>query len=121
MADRITALLVECSVLVRCLYYQILTNLNFEVVSVQYAHEALELLQTDNDFDFIIIDAGRPDINGEVIMSLKDLAPHMKIIVSTFNIGLADGLLAAGADAFIIKPAQPEDIVDTLIELGIIG
>lgn len=54
-------------------------------------------------------------------MSLKDLAPHMKIIVSTFDIGLADGLLAAGADALIIKPAQPEDIVDTLIELSIIG
>lgn len=54
-------------------------------------------------------------------MSLKELATHIKIIVSTSNIDLADDLLAAGADAFIIKPVQYEDIIDALMELSIIG
>ncbi|KAF3339497.1 Response regulator receiver domain-containing protein [Carex littledalei] len=43
---------------------QILTTLNFEVVSVQDADEALELLQKQNDFDFIVIDRCWKTSNG---------------------------------------------------------
>lgn len=61
------ALIIEYSVIVRCVYFQILTARNFDIVSVEDEYEALEPLQTDNDFDFIVIDAGTNDMNGEEV------------------------------------------------------
>lgn len=64
----IRALIVETSIVVSCVYTRILMMLFFEVVSVQDEAEALDLLETDKDFDFMLIDAGRPNMDGEQVL-----------------------------------------------------
>lgn len=92
---------------------------DFEFLSVQTV-EAAEKLIADAPFDIYVLDNWLPDGSGvelcEKIRELNIEAP----IVFTSAIGQQDDIdlaMEAGADRYLIKPYEPETLVQTVKEL----
>jgi two-component system chemotaxis response regulator CheY len=87
----------------------------FEVTQVASGFAALKLLPQQS-FDLIITDINMPDINGlELIRFVRSSAQHRSIplvIISTEGKERdRDKGLGLGANAFLVKPFKPEDLL----------
>ena len=87
----------------------------FEVTQVPSGFAALKLLPS-TPFDLVITDINMPDINGlELIRFIRQNPQHKEtplIIISTEGKERdRDKGLGLGANAFLVKPFQPEDLL----------
>jgi two-component system chemotaxis response regulator CheY len=85
-----------------------------KIVEAASGFEALRRLPRD-DFDLIVTDINMPDINGlELVSFVKNNAAYRSIpllIVSTEGSERdRDKGLGLGADAYIVKPFDPEEL-----------
>jgi len=95
---------------------------DFEVVEAANGFEALRVLPREK-VDLVITDINMPDINGLELVSFIRNNPLYKetplIIVSTESSSRdQEKGLALGADAYLVKPFQPEELqllVDRLL------
>ncbi len=88
-----------------------------EVVEVSSGFDALRQLPRET-FSLIITDINMPDINGlELIKFIRDSAVHSKVpllIISTDGTERdRDRGLKLGATAYLVKPFQPEQLVES--------
>ena len=116
-------LIVEDSATMRSLLAATLEDLAapIKVVEAENGFEALRCLPLEN-FDVVVTDINMPDINGlELVAFIKDSGRYADIplvIVSTEgserdrNKGLA-----LGADAYIVKPFDPEAFREIVADL----
>ena len=84
---------------------------------------ALELYRqwTRAPFDLVLLDVGLPDEDGvEITRHLRTLGGAMGIVIYSAHGRSADRLrgLRAGVDAYLVKPLQMEEVVQTLRNLG---
>jgi two-component system phosphate regulon response regulator PhoB len=90
----------------------------FEVVEVKDWKRILETIREELP-EVVLMDYFLPDINGLVILSQlrgsSDLK-EMRVIMSS-GMDLSDQCIQAGADAFLLKPYAPEELVDTIKEM----
>ena len=92
-----------------------------KIVEAENGFEALRFLPRE-DFDLVVTDINMPDINGlELVSFIKDSERYAEIplvIVSTEgserdrNKGLV-----LGADAYIVKPFEPESFRQVVVDL----
>jgi diguanylate cyclase (GGDEF)-like protein len=92
-----------------------LTQEGYDVIEAPDGQEGLKLAQTKNP-DLVIVDFKMPKMDGkQVCQQLKKdiLLSHIPIIMLTGKGDVADkvGGLNAGADDYIVKPFEPEELV----------
>ena len=109
-------LIVEDSATMRSLLASALTDLGtrVEITEAASGFEALRLLPRE-PFDLILTDINMPDINGlELLSFVKGNAAYRGIpliIVSTEGSERdREKGLGLGADAYLVKPFEPEDL-----------
>lgn len=68
-------------------------------------------------FDLVLLDVGLPDDDGvEIARHLRGLSPSPGIVMYTGHGRTADRVrgLRAGVDAYLVKPAEMEEVIETL-------
>ena len=109
-------LIVEDSATMRSLLASTLEELDVpvKVTEAESGFEALRFLPRE-EFDLVVTDINMPDINGlELVSFLKSNAKYRSIpliIVSTESSDRdRDKGLELGADAYMVKPFEPEEL-----------
>lgn len=106
-------LIVEDDVVFCKLLTRFLSKNSFEVMDAQNGKDALELINLNN-FGQAILDYRLPDMNGvEILKKLKAKNPDTRVVLITRfdDEEVATEAKSAGADAFIAKPIDPDDLL----------
>jgi two-component system chemotaxis response regulator CheY len=118
-----SVLIVEDSATMRSLIASSLEDLEtpIKIVEAESGFEALRFLPRE-DFDLVITDINMPDINGlELVSFIKNNEKYATIpliIVSTEGSDRdRDKGLGLGADAYLIKPFEPEALRQIVADL----
>jgi len=113
MENTKTVLVIEDTRELRVLLCDLLEAYGFEVRCCENGVSALEEA-AETTFHVIITDYRMPKMNGiEATKHLRKRFPASTIIgVSSDDMGKA--FLAAGADAFLLKPYHPRDMLDLM-------
>jgi excisionase family DNA binding protein len=121
-SDKIRVLVVDDDPEIVELFVDVLRDDDrFEVAAARTGYDAGVLTQRFLP-DVVILDYMLPDINGNVVCkTIRDnpeLA-HIKILVisGVINAPEVDDLMEAGADEFIKKPFNIENVVDRMVKL----
>lgn len=89
----------------------------YEVAEVQDWDTIIETVQTESP-DLLLMDYFLPDLDGlELLTQLRTdtLLTETRIIMSS-GMDVSDQCMAAGADAFLLKPYTPEQLIETIKE-----
>jgi two-component system, sensor histidine kinase len=91
-----------------------LVRLGYEVTTVDDGKEAVDAIEQEN-YDLIILDLFMPKLSGfevvEIIRDeLKNLTPIL-ILSRSHQDEAADKAFRAGANEFIVKPFEPEELI----------
>jgi len=116
-------LIVEDSATMRSLLASSLEELDSptKIVEAESGFEALRHLPRE-DFDLVVTDINMPDINGLELVSFikrnEKYADIPLIIVSTEGSDRdREKGLGLGADAYLVKPFDPEDLRQVVVDL----
>ena len=93
----------------------------FEVATAQTGYDAGVITQQFSP-DVVVLDYMLPDVNGNVVCKTIREDPDLKdirilIISGVVNPAEVDALMAAGADDFIKKPFNIENVIERMLEL----
>ena len=93
----------------------LLERWNLSVMAAGDGHEALETLQSDGDFDLILMDIMMPELDGyEVTRQIRSTPAfaHLPVIALTARAGYEDrrASLEAGANECLVKPVDPVEL-----------
>jgi DNA-binding NtrC family response regulator len=102
---------------------RILQKAGYEVDIAETGKEAMEKIEK-NHYSLALVDVRLPDVDGtDLLVSMKeDLRDTVKIVITGFpSMEMGVKALDGGADAYLVKPVKPDDLL-TLIEekLGIV-
>jgi DNA-binding response OmpR family regulator len=89
----------------------------YEVVNISIGRQLLEKARVENP-DLILMDVFLADIDGkEILKQLRDSTDiaHVRVIM-TSGMDVADQCMDAGADAFLLKPYTPEQLMKIIQE-----
>ncbi len=96
---------------------RILQKAGYEVETAETGKEAMEKAEKTS-YDLALVDVRLPDMDGtDLLASLQGTTPStVKIVITGFP-SLETGVKAldGGADAYLVKPVRPEELL-TLIE-----
>ncbi|MCH7403405.1 response regulator [Belliella kenyensis] len=109
-------LIVEDDVVFCKILTKFLTKNNYEVLDAQNGKDAIELMEM-NKFAFAILDYRLPDMNGiEILEKLKTKNEEAKTILITRygDQDVASKAIDKGADAFISKPINPDELLSVI-------
>jgi two-component system chemotaxis response regulator CheY len=116
-------LIVEDSPAMRAMLASALEGLGapVKVTSVASGFDALRTLPRAS-FDLIVTDINMPDINGLELVSFAKSAPAYRsiplVVVSTEGGERdRDKALRLGADAYLVKPFDPQDLCEVALDL----
>jgi DNA-binding response OmpR family regulator len=113
-------LIVEDDVVFCKLLTRFLSKNGFEVMDAQNGKDAFELMEL-NDFELAVLDYRLPDTTGiEILSKLKEKNTNSRVILIT-RFGdqeVASKAIAAGADAFISKPINPDELLEVIKNLN---
>ncbi|OGO17062.1 MAG: hypothetical protein A2Z14_09155 [Chloroflexi bacterium RBG_16_48_8] len=89
----------------------------FDVVNISIGEQLLEKVRVENP-DLVLMDVFLTDSDGKEILkqlrSTKDIADVR--VVMTSGMDLAEQCMDAGADAFLLKPYTPEQLMKIIRE-----
>lgn len=93
----------------------------FEIVEASSGFEALKVLP-HHDFSAILTDINMPDINGlELVSFLKSHPQYQRIPILVISTEASEEdrkrAEALGAEAYLIKPFEPQTLADKLSKL----
>jgi two-component system response regulator HydG len=94
----------------------ILRNAGYVVTTAYSGTEAIEASR-DTAFEAVILDIQLPDIDGiELLKNFKAVDPVIGTLMLSGTTTLKDAVetLNLGADAFILKPVEPDDLLHKL-------
>ncbi len=103
-------LLIEDSSSIQKMLNQYLTELDYNVIIGSTAKEGLELLKS-NPVDVILLDIILPDLNGIDVCKLIRQHSNTPILILTATKDTAVPCLSAGADDYIQKPFDPDELI----------
>ena len=92
----------------------------YEVVTVSNGHDALDVLDEQNDIDVVFLDESMPGITGlETLSRLKAKNANVPIVMITKNEAenLMEEAIGSQIDDYLIKPVNPNQILLTLKKL----
>jgi len=96
---------------------RILQKAGYEVDTAETGKEATEKMEKRH-YSLALVDVRLPDIDGtDLLVSMKDsLRDTVKIVITGFpSMEMGVKALDGGADAYLVKPVKPDDLL-TLIE-----
>jgi PleD family two-component response regulator len=115
--DKMRILLVEDDIdLARSLSI-LIRKAGFLVKAALSGTEALTILESDTAFEAVILDIRLPDFDGiHLLKKLKEIDPVIGTIMMSGAASLNDAVdsLNLGADAFLLKPIEPSEIINRL-------
>jgi excisionase family DNA binding protein len=120
--DRVRVLIVDDDPEIIQLFVDVLqSDGRFELATAQTGYDAGVLTQQFNP-DIVVLDYMLPDINGNVVCrTIRDNPDlvHIKILIISGMVNPAevDKLMEAGADEFIKKPFNIENVIDHILQL----
>jgi DNA-binding response OmpR family regulator len=94
----------------------ILRSEGYQLTSAAHASEAIEKVRTQR-FDLILIDIRLPDMEGTRLLShFQKTAPEtLKIMITGYpSVRNAAEALNIGADSYLTKPIDPDDLLKTI-------
>jgi two-component system cell cycle sensor histidine kinase/response regulator CckA len=115
-------LLVDDDQMIREVTAALLTRLGYEVIQAQSGEEALILYRSNRErINLVIVDMIMPEMGGgEVIDQIRFINPQARIILSSgysLNGDAKDIMNRGGAQAFIQKPFQIQDLAEKIKEV----
>jgi DNA-binding response OmpR family regulator len=97
---------------------RILQKAGYEVVTAETGKEAMEKAE-QTSYDLALVDVRLPDMDGtDLLTKLQDTTPNtVKIVITGFP-SLETGVKAldGGADAYLVKPVRPEELLSLIEE-----
>jgi DNA-binding response OmpR family regulator len=95
----------------------LLDELGYEIRTCCTAGEGLELARTRH-FDLFILDNWLPDMSGiELCREIRRFDPITPVLFFTALVHLGREALSAGAQVYLIKPANRQDLARTVAHL----
>lgn len=91
----------------------------FEVKSAYSAASAKKVLK-EEDFDVVLCDYRLPDSDGiRMLETIRRLDPRTRVVIITAyaDVNIAVKLIKSGADDYVVKPIQQEEILHLVREL----
>jgi two-component system chemotaxis response regulator CheY len=119
MSERLRVLVVEDSAAMRSFVTAALEQGGpFDVTTAQSGFEALRVLPR-SQFDLIITDINMPDINGlELVRFVRESEKHKGtplVLISTDSRAVdRERGMKLGADAYVVKPFEPQQLIDVV-------
>lgn len=111
-ADK-TILIVDDDKSILHTFTRILQKKGYKIVTAETGKEAIERAK-NNQFDLALVDIRLPDMDGTELLSetRNQLQNTIKIMITGFP-SLESGIeaLDEGADAYLVKPVKPEDLL----------
>ncbi len=107
-------LFVDDEEVIRKSFARELTSEHFAVTAVAGGREAVEALESGQQYDLVITDLMMPDVDGfGVLKAVKRYAPQASVIILTGygDMRTAIDALRLGADDFTLKPCEIEELV----------
>ncbi len=89
----------------------------YDVVTVSNGHDALEVLEEDNEIDIVFLDESMPGLTGlETLARIKVKRPNIPIVMITKNEAenIMEEAIGSQIDDYLIKPVNPNQILLTL-------
>ncbi|MEG1004149.1 response regulator transcription factor [Clostridium sp.] len=119
MENDMRILIVEDDNDINSLLYEMLSNEGYDVKSAYSGTEGLLYLD-NNEFDLILLDLMLPGKAGDELVSIIREKKNMPIIIISAKeeVGLKAKLLRAGADDFISKPFDLDEVLARIVANG---
>ncbi len=110
-------LVVEDYESLRLLYHDVLSEAGYEVILAANGREALKRIDKAKP-DLIILDIVMPVMDGmEALGRIIRKEGHIPIILNTGYSGYRDDFMSWGADAFVVKSADLEELMAKVREI----
>lgn len=113
----LTALVVEDDVVSRALIGEILKKFKMNISYARNGLEAVEMVTSNSDFDFILMDLNLPIMNGfEATQKIRAIG-YTKPIIAQTAYATNDDMIkihAAAFDAYIAKPISGKNFLSTI-------
>lgn len=102
----------------------VLTAKKYECVSAQSAREGLDILQAQPQIGVVLMDMMMPEMDGYEAISLMKNAGNLKqipviAVTAQAMTGDREKCLDAGADGYISKPVNVDELLQVLKQLNI--
>lgn len=108
---------VEDDAPVRFLYKEVFEELGYDIIQANSAEEALQILRKKKP-DVIILDLKMPGIGGQGFLDkFHRMKAQIPIVVSTAYPFMALDTSALGADAYVIKSGDMDELVEKVSSL----
>ena len=117
MPEKIQILVVDDELIVRESLVGWMKRAGHNVDAAPGGHQALEMIGR-NDYDLVFLDIWMPDLRGlDALKNIKMLYPHILVVMITAyaTVETAIEAMKNGADDFLIKPFEPEQL-ELLVE-----
>jgi len=121
----VNALVIEDSATIRTILKQLLSKMGFDVVEAANGREALDRLKQMAHVDVALVDWNMPEMNGlDFVRSVRadrayDMLPLVMVTTNSEREHVEEAL-AAGANAYVMKPFPLDRIREELKTLGIL-
>lgn len=94
----------------------------YDVVTAMTGQEALDMIDSEGP-DILVLDLKMPGMGGLDVLKALRVSSRLPVIVTSAATDLAGQAIKAGADAFMPKPFNPDELPATIetILLGNIG
>ena len=123
-----TILIVDDDPTQRRLLETLIGRFGYEAVSAAGGQQAADLLLAPQSrIDLVLLDLVMPDIGGlDVLERIRPQRPHLPVIVLTAHggIDMVVKAMRAGANDFVVKPANPERLqvsIENALKLGVLS
>lgn len=109
----------EDSSVIQNLTRKILSQMNFEIVSVKNGKQVIDKINSDESFDLVLLDINMPVMDGmECARQIRKLDKNSNIpliaITGNANNYTMEDFEKVGINAFIPKPLNYDQLVDTV-------
>jgi DNA-binding NtrC family response regulator len=114
-ADKERILIVDDEESITEISREVLERQGYGVFTASYGHEAIAIYsETTPPINLVILDINLPDMKGEEVLNcLRDINPHVKIILSSGNLLTGKNNAADGESAcqFLQKPFRITELI----------
>lgn len=89
----------------------------YDVCTVSNGHDALDILDEDQEIDIVFLDESMPGLSGlETLARLKTKRPNIPVVMITKNEAenIMEEAIGSQIDDYLIKPVNPNQILLTL-------
>ena len=109
-------LVVDDASIMRLMLKHLFENNDYEVIEAANGIEAIEMYKTNNPI-LVTMDITMPDMDGiTAVKEILKIDPKAKIIMCSAmgQVNKVKAAVMAGAKSFLVKPLQPEKVLDTV-------